>query len=216
VRQPEYQIVHKDKVVGKQQLDIFVASEVVVEIKVVPQLTPLHQAQLFSYLKTVGKQVGLLFNFGETQPVFKRIYFSASSPVAASSPAYQAEPDLLFPELSYQVLGGVFEVYRALGPGYIHRIYANASAHEMRLRGLAAKPLHEMSVLYRAESIGVVKFGHLQIEDKIMLFPTALRETEQIEPDNLRQWMQSQHIPLGILANFHATPAVDLRFIRAD
>ena len=66
------------------------------------------------------------------------------------------------------------------------------------------KPLREMTVFYRGEPVGTVKLGHLQIEDKIMLFPVAVRDQRQIEAENLRRWMVSQGISLGILANFHA------------
>lgn len=46
IRQDEYQIMYKDKLIGVQRLDIFVASEVVVELKVAPRLAPIHFAQL--------------------------------------------------------------------------------------------------------------------------------------------------------------------------
>ena len=35
----------------------------IVELKAVETLLPIHQAQLLSYLKLSGKQVGLLINF---------------------------------------------------------------------------------------------------------------------------------------------------------
>jgi len=74
-RQDEYQVFYKDKLVGVQRLDLFIAGEVVVELKVVPALTRLHRAQAISYLKAAGKQVGLLFNFGSPKPEFERLYF---------------------------------------------------------------------------------------------------------------------------------------------
>ncbi len=37
--------------------------KVVVEIKAVEQLAPIHDAQLLSYLRLSGKSVGLLINF---------------------------------------------------------------------------------------------------------------------------------------------------------
>ena len=203
-RQQEYQIFYKEKLVGKQQLDIFVAEEVVVEIKAKPRLTPLDKAQTISYLKTTGKQVGLLFNFGNTEPEFKRLFLKAQQDHFNTPEPAGEWPGLLFPELSYQVIGGLFEVYNELGVGFIHRIYANACYQEMLLRGLAAKPLKEMAVLYRGETIGKVKLGHIQIEDKIMLFPVAIQDTNQFQPGNLRHWIERQDIPLGILANFHA------------
>ena len=36
---------------------------VIVELKSVEKLAPIHEAQLLSYLKLSGKQVGLLINF---------------------------------------------------------------------------------------------------------------------------------------------------------
>ncbi|MCA9076897.1 MAG: GxxExxY protein [Planctomycetaceae bacterium] len=45
------------------QLDLLVEDLVVVEIKAANELTPLYEAQLLSYHKLSGKQVGLLINF---------------------------------------------------------------------------------------------------------------------------------------------------------
>lgn len=53
-------------------------------------------------------------------------------------------------------------------------------------------------------AIGQIKLGHLEIRGDIMLFPVAVRDEEQIKLENLRRWMMSQGIRLGIMANFHA------------
>lgn len=45
------------------RLDFLVAGMVVVEIKAIDQLQPIHQAQLLSYLKLGGWKLGLLINF---------------------------------------------------------------------------------------------------------------------------------------------------------
>jgi GxxExxY protein len=45
------------------RLDLVVEDLVVVEIKAVDQLAPIHDAQLLSYLRLSGKRVGLLINF---------------------------------------------------------------------------------------------------------------------------------------------------------
>jgi hypothetical protein len=45
------------------RLDLLVEDAVVVELKAVDKLTPLHEAQLLSYLKLSGLEVGLLINF---------------------------------------------------------------------------------------------------------------------------------------------------------
>ena len=45
------------------RLDLLVEGRVVVEIKAIEKLLPVHKAQLLSYLKLTGCKVGLLINF---------------------------------------------------------------------------------------------------------------------------------------------------------
>lgn len=45
------------------RLDLLVEDTVIVELKCVEAFTPVHEAQLLSYLKLSGKNVGLLINF---------------------------------------------------------------------------------------------------------------------------------------------------------
>ena len=45
------------------RLDLLVEDAVIVELKTVTKLLPIHEAQLLSYLKLSGHRVGLLINF---------------------------------------------------------------------------------------------------------------------------------------------------------
>ncbi len=60
------------------RIDILVAKTVVVEIKSVETLEPIHQAQVMTYLKMGGWKIGLLFNFNSVllKDGFKRIVLS--------------------------------------------------------------------------------------------------------------------------------------------
>jgi len=48
------------------RLDILVNDTVVIELKSVEQLLPVHEKQLLTYLKLADKQLGLLVNFNES------------------------------------------------------------------------------------------------------------------------------------------------------
>ena len=48
------------------RLDILVEDSVIIELKAVTAIIPLHEAQLLSYLKLSGKHLGLLINFNVT------------------------------------------------------------------------------------------------------------------------------------------------------
>jgi GxxExxY protein len=45
------------------RIDLWVSSTVVVEIKAVESILPIHEAQILTYLKLGGWNVGLLINF---------------------------------------------------------------------------------------------------------------------------------------------------------
>lgn len=60
-------IKYKDlKLKTKYKLDLLVQDKVIIELKSVEKLTPVHEAQLITYLKLSGYKVGLLINFNET------------------------------------------------------------------------------------------------------------------------------------------------------
>lgn len=49
------------------RLDLIVDAVVIVEVKAVERLLPVHEAQLLSYLRLSGTRVGLLINFNVAQ-----------------------------------------------------------------------------------------------------------------------------------------------------
>jgi len=51
------------KLNSQYRLDLVVNNMVVVELKTVDELAPIHDAQLLTYLKLTGLKVGLLINF---------------------------------------------------------------------------------------------------------------------------------------------------------
>jgi GxxExxY protein len=56
-------VYHGVKLELGYRMDLVVENRVVVEIKSVDAISPVHQAQIISYLKLSGKSVGLLINF---------------------------------------------------------------------------------------------------------------------------------------------------------
>lgn len=57
-------VVYKGKKLQKNFVaDLIIEEKVVVELKCVDQLTPLHEVQLYTYLKLANKKLGLLLNF---------------------------------------------------------------------------------------------------------------------------------------------------------
>ena len=75
--------------VGEARLDIVVAETLVLELKAVEAYSPVHLAQLLSYLKATGSQVGLLINFNVRvlRDGIRRVVCTHPQTSAVSSPS---------------------------------------------------------------------------------------------------------------------------------
>ena len=59
-------LVYKGKELNKYfNIDILVENEILIELKVVEDVLPVHEVQLVTYLKLAKKKLGLLINFHE-------------------------------------------------------------------------------------------------------------------------------------------------------
>src|SRR5215212_6784125 len=64
-RQPVYQVIYKGQQVGKYRPDLIVGEDpTLLELKAVPDILPIHEAQGLSYLAVTGFELALIMNFG--------------------------------------------------------------------------------------------------------------------------------------------------------
>lgn len=67
-------VLYHQKTVGDYYADMIVDDKIVVEVKAVSDLEPIHEVQLVNYLKATGLHIGLLVNFGQSVKVKRRIF----------------------------------------------------------------------------------------------------------------------------------------------
>jgi len=63
VRQASFNVAFKGLPVGIARVDLLVDNCLIVELKSVAQLLPIHRSQLISYLRATNAPLGLLINF---------------------------------------------------------------------------------------------------------------------------------------------------------
>ncbi len=62
--QVELPVVYEEvKIDAGYRIDLMIEDKIIAELKAVKSILPIHKAQLLSYLKLRGKQIGLLLNF---------------------------------------------------------------------------------------------------------------------------------------------------------
>jgi GxxExxY protein len=74
-RELEQPIFYKnvDQPIGTRRVDFLVEEKVIVELKAVCEIQPVHWAQVLNYLKAYRLEVALLLNFGTPSLTFKRL-----------------------------------------------------------------------------------------------------------------------------------------------
>ncbi len=63
-QQKEIVAKYKNQVIGKHILDLIVDDCVILELKAVSTILPIHKQQALSYLKVTGHQLAIIVNFG--------------------------------------------------------------------------------------------------------------------------------------------------------
>jgi GxxExxY protein len=73
----ELPLFYRGEHVGSRRVDFLVAKAVLVELKALSEITPLHHAQVLNYLHAYNLEVALLLNFGEHHLSYKRFVNSS-------------------------------------------------------------------------------------------------------------------------------------------
>ncbi|MBI2295689.1 MAG: GxxExxY protein [Betaproteobacteria bacterium] len=64
-RQKSFRVNYRGRTVGEGRVDFLIAGKLVLELKAVERLLPVHKAQVISYLRATSCSLGLLINFNE-------------------------------------------------------------------------------------------------------------------------------------------------------
>lgn len=75
-REMEMNILYDNKYIGTRRVDFFIENKVMLEIKAVEKLEPVHKAQAINYCEAYHIADGLLVNFGSKSLEFNRVFNS--------------------------------------------------------------------------------------------------------------------------------------------
>lgn len=109
--------------------------------------------------------------------------------------------DLIYPDLCYQIIGILFEIFRELGSGYHEKYYQKIVAAELRRCGLRYRERVPTPLVYKGNKIGNY-FLDFVIENKIVL---ELKKGERFAQKHIEQvyaYLKATNLKLGIIANF--------------
>lgn len=206
-RQKNFTVFYEDVQVGLFIPDAgFLDCKVVLDYKVAPAITPLHKAQVISYLKVTDADLGLVVNFGAASLQVERL----PNFLRERQPQFEWQPrplpdDALYPEPTAVLFRCLHRVHFVLGPGFIHRTYRRAMMVELERSGLGYRYVKELPVCFHNHHLGLVPCRLIVVDDKIAVAAVALQEIGEAEQLAMHARLRQLDLQLGLLANFHDT-----------
>jgi GxxExxY protein len=195
------------------RMDLVVAGWLLLELKAVEKLHPLHEAQLLTYLRLARLKLGLLMNFGSLvlrDGIIRRANSSSREPEPyAPGAEFQTMDDL-----SREVMDAAFEVQHVLGTGLLRSAYEAALAHELTLRGLKVEQRLPVNLLYREQLIPSTKELPMIVESRVMASCVCAKTIEPLLLARQKSLLGASGAETGLCLNFHAPSlAVEVRRI---
>jgi GxxExxY protein len=202
-----FEVFYKDERVGLYIPDLIAYDKIVIELKAVDELKPIHKAQVLSYLKVTDKKPGMLVNFGGPDIEIQRtpnFLGQTASQQSQDAPAEAAE-GWLYPELIYAIRGALFAVHRELGPGFMHHVYRRAVQIELRLCDIGYEFKRHIPIYFRGQLIESRECRLLTVENKVLLAAIAVREITDLYRNRFKRYLGLLGLNIGLMANFHST-----------
>ena len=103
--------------------------------------------------------------------------------------------NIIYSDLSYEIMGAIFEVHKTLGPGFVESVYEKALIEEFTKRAIKVETQKVIDVIYKGKKIGVHRLDlvvELKTVERFATYHTA----------QLLSYLKASGYRLGILVNF--------------
>lgn len=122
---------------------------------------------------------------------------------------------VIYPELSYQIMGILFEIHNELGCRYQEKYYQRAIALAFDKVKLQYKKELKVDLIYDNKTIGKYFLDFL-VEGKIILEIKTVPSLNKKDINQVLAYLKANNLKLGIIVNFR-TPKIEwMRVLNAD
>lgn len=108
---------------------------------------------------------------------------------------------LVYADLTFKIIGVLFDVFNTLGYGYKEIYYQRALARGFKEAGFKFQEQVSVPVLYKGERIGIHRFDFL-LEDKVVL---EIKQGDHFARPHIQQlygYLVSKNLAVGLLVYF--------------
>ena len=117
-------------------------------------------------------------------------------------------------DITYQIRGAIYEVYKALGPGLLESVYEEALTYELQKRGLKVERQKEVPIHYDGQLLSTALRLDMLVEDKVIIELKSVSEMKDVFYKQTLTYCKLLNKKLGILVNFNVNDIMDGAILR--
>ena len=106
-------------------------------------------------------------------------------------------------EITYEIRGAIYDVYKALGPGLLESVYEEALVFELEQRGLTVDRQRQVPVIYKGNTLKTELRLDLLVEDRIIVELKSVEEMKNVYAKQLLTYLRLMDKKVGLLVNFN-------------
>ena len=106
-------------------------------------------------------------------------------------------------DITYQIRGAIYEVYKALGPGLLESVYEEALVYELNKHGLKVVRQKEVPIHYDGHLLNTSLRLDLLVEDRVVVEIKSVKELQDVFFKQTRTYLRLLGLKVGILVNFN-------------
>ena len=109
---------------------------------------------------------------------------------------------LILEDETYAVTGAAIEVHRALGPGFLEKVYQEAIQLELSARSIPFEAEIPLDINYKGQSLNQKYYADLICFGQIIVELKALNQLSGTEDAQLLNYLKATGLQVGLLFNF--------------
>ncbi len=123
--------------------------------------------------------------------------------------------ELLYKQLSFNIIGAAMEVYNVLGSGFLEAVYQAAIEKELKLRGILFERKVKLPVSYKGELIGEYE-ADLVVDEKIVVELKSVSRFNSVHEAQAIHYLTATGLQLALLINFGASSLEHRRIVKSQ
>lgn len=116
---------------------------------------------------------------------------------------------IIYPELSYKIMGACFEVYKEKGCGFLEAVYQECLELEFADQGVLVLAQKELQLTYKGRPLKQTYQPDFICADKIILEIKAVTALTDEHRAQVHNYLRATGYRLGLLVNFGHYPKVE-------